>query len=389
MGERFDLKGGLKSIGDLLMSVVSAPRVIPQIKKTSIKDDYAVSSTVLGEGASGKVRECHDKEGKKFALKILQLKNDDRHRKKVLREAELHWKASSCNHVVAVQDIYQNEYKGGQWLFIVMECMEGGELFDRIKQKVVFTEREAADIMKDICVAIKFLHDINIAHRDLKPENLLYSRPGGVGVLKLTDFGFAKETRCSDSLKTPCYTPYYVAPEVLGPERYDKSCDIWSLGVIMYIMLCGQPPFYSRHGKAISPGMKKRIRTGDYDFAQSQWKNVSKDAKNLIKGCLTTDRNARLTIDGVISSQWVSSYASVPHTPLVTSAVLQEEDGQWRQVQREMEEALTEMREDKSIQLKAPGMGGSKLAKKRRVDKQHKMSPIPERKEQGEAKINT
>merc|ERR1719319_700852 len=130
-------------------------------------------------------------------------------------------------------------------------------------------------------------------------------------------------------------------------------------------MLCGQPPFYSRHGKAISPGMKKRIRTGDYDFAQSQWKHVSKDAKNLIKGCLSTDRNARLTIDGVIESQWVSSYASVPHTPLVTSAVLQEDDGQWRQVQKEMEEALTEMREDKAILLKAPGLGGSRLAKKR------------------------
>ena len=90
----------------------------------------------------------------------------------------------------------------------------------------------------------------------------------------------------------------------------------------------------------------------------------------------------------MIESQWVSSYASVPHTPLVTSAVLQEDDGQWRQVQKEMEEALTEMREDKAILLKAPGLGGSRLAKKRRVDKQQKMSPIPERKEKGEAKVN-
>ena len=115
---------------------------------------------------------------------------------------------------------------------------------------------EAAELMKDICIAVKFLHDVNVAHRDLKPENLLYTRKGNednpdflrighhfflffsddFGVLKLTDFGFAKETHIQNTLQTPCYTPYYVAPEVLGPEKYDKSCDVWSLGVIMYIL---------------------------------------------------------------------------------------------------------------------------------------------------------
>lgn len=95
---------------------------------------------------------------------------------------------------------------------------------------------EAAQIMHEICVAVKYLHDLNIAHRDLKPENLLYTSPSANAVLKLTDFGFAKETFTKDTLQTPCYTPYYVAPEVLGPEKYDKSCDIWSLGVIMYIL---------------------------------------------------------------------------------------------------------------------------------------------------------
>lgn len=92
---------------------------------------------------------------------------------------------------------------------------------------------EAAQIMHEICLAVKYLHDMDIAHRDLKPENLLYTSDT---ILKLTDFGFAKETFTKDTLQTPCYTPYYVAPEVLGPEKYDKSCDIWSLGVIMYIL---------------------------------------------------------------------------------------------------------------------------------------------------------
>merc|ERR1719361_3372623 len=111
---------------------------------------------------------------------------------------------------------------------------------------------------------------MGVAHRDLKPENLLYSTREPSGILKLTDFGFVKETLSADTLQTPCYTPYYVAPEVLGPERYDKSCDIWSLGVIMYILLCGFPPFYSNQGLAISPGMKKRIRSGQYEFPKPQ-----------------------------------------------------------------------------------------------------------------------
>lgn len=163
--------------------------------------------------------------------------------------------------------------------------MEGGELFQRIQDRMdgPFTEREAAQIMHEICIALKYLHDRNIAHRDLKPENLLYTSKDCDAIIKLTDFGFAKETYVKDTLMTPCYTPYYAAPEVLGPEKYDKSCDIWSLGVIMYILLCGFPPFYSNHGLAISPGMKTRIRTGQYDFPAPEWTNVTNEAKELIK----------------------------------------------------------------------------------------------------------
>ena len=99
---------------------------------------------------------------------------------------------------------------------------------------------------------------------------------------------------------------YFLAPEVLGPEKYDKSCDIWSLGVIMYILLCGFPPFYSNHGLPISPGMKRRIRSGQYEFPNPEWTNVSHDAKELIKGCLKTNPEERLTIDEVIRNKWVA-----------------------------------------------------------------------------------
>nr|XP_023404126.1 MAP kinase-activated protein kinase 2 isoform X5 [Loxodonta africana] len=159
------------------------------------------------------------------------------------REVELHWRASQCPHIVRIVDVYENLYAGRKCLLIVMECLDGGELFSRIQDRgdQAFTEREASEIMKSIGEAIRYLHSVNIAHRDVKPENLLYTSKRPNAILKLTDFGFAKETTSHNSLTTPCYTPYYVAPEVLGPEKYDKSCDMWSLGVIMYILEDAHP----------------------------------------------------------------------------------------------------------------------------------------------------
>jgi len=339
------------------------PRGSLSVKTSPLTDDYKISTNVLGLGINGKVVECFDNAGNKFALKVLK------DNVKARREIDLHWRASGCKHIVNIKDVYENTHNGHRCLLVIMECMEGGELFQRIQDKVAFNEREAAEIMKDICIAVKFLHDMNIAHRDLKPENLLYTRKDNQAILKLTDFGFAKETLTRETLQTPCYTPYYVAPEVLGPEKYDKSCDIWSLGVIMYILLCGFPPFYSNHGLPISPGMKKRIRSGQYEFPNPEWKNVSQDAKNLIKGCLKTNPEERLIIDDVIKNKWISQYNAVPQTPLLTSDVLKEENDQWPDVQQGMSLALREMRvdQDPSFTVKNPKMGNSALVKKRRA----------------------
>jgi len=355
---------GLKNVNSLLMSLLGTPRGAMVVKNNPITDDYKISSNVLGLGINGKVVECFDSSGEKFALKVLKDNVKSR------REIDLHWRASGCRHIVNIKDVYENTYNGQRCLLVVMECMEGGELFNRIQERTAFNEREAAEIVKDICIAVKFLHDMNIAHRDLKPENLLYTRKDNLGVLKLTDFGFAKETLTRDTLQTPCYTPYYVAPEVLGPEKYDKSCDIWSLGVIMYILLCGFPPFYSNHGLPISPGMKKRIRSGQYEFPKPEWTNVSSDAKDLIKGCLKTNPEERHTIDEVIKNKWISQYNAVPPTPLLTSDVLKEENEQWPDVQQGMSLALREMRvdQDQPFTVKNPKLdSNSALAKKRRA----------------------
>uniref|UniRef100_A0A131XEN3 non-specific serine/threonine protein kinase n=1 Tax=Hyalomma excavatum TaxID=257692 RepID=A0A131XEN3_9ACAR len=340
-----------------------------QPKSTPITQDYSISDNVLGLGINGKVVECRDKaKGSKFALKVL------RDNVKARREVDLHWRASNCKHIVNVVDVYENVYGGNRCLLVVMECMQGGELFQRIQERAegAFTEREAAEIIRDICKAVAHLHRMDIAHRDLKPENLLYSTPDDSAVLKLTDFGFAKETTNFNSLQTPCYTPYYVAPEVLGPERYDKSCDMWSLGVIMYILLCGFPPFYSNHGLAISPGMKKRIRAGQYDFPNPEWKNVSQDAKDLIKGLLRTDPTQRLTIEEVLANKWIAKYTEVPQTPLYSVRVLREEGDQWPEVQEEMTQALATMRVDyDTVQLKQLADTNNRLLSKRRQQQHH------------------
>lgn len=333
-------------------------------KKNPISDDYRLTGSVLGLGINGKVHECYHRQSQeKFALKVLK------DVPKARREIDLHVRScQGCDHIVKIRDVYENNYSGQKCLLVIMECMEGGELFTRIQDRAdtAFTEREGASVIRDIARAIFHLHSMGIAHRDLKPENLLYSDKTEHCILKLTDFGFAKEIGQLKTLQTPCYTPYYVAPEVLGPEKYDKSCDMWSLGVIMYILLCGYPPFYSNHGAAISPGMKKRIRNGQYEFPQPEWGRVSQDAKDLIRGLLRTDPDKRLTIIEVMQNKWVADNTLVPQTPLMSAMVLKEEEDVWMDVQEEMTNALATMRVDYDvINIKGLGQSNNALLKKR------------------------
>jgi len=340
-----------------------------QPKKNPITEEYSITNQVLGLGINGKVVECFSKSTKsKFALKVL------RDVPKARREVDLHWRASACKNIVNIVDVFENMFGGQRCLLVVMECMEGGELFSRIQERAdnAFTEREAAMTITQICKAIHFLHTNNIAHRDLKPENLLFVNSQPSAVLKLTDFGFAKEITSFKALQTPCYTPYYVAPEVLGPEKYDKSCDMWSLGVIMYILLCGYPPFYSNHGMAISPGMKKRIRQGQYEFPAPEWSRVSQDAKDMIRGLLRTDPDERLTINEVMQNKFISQHTAVPETPLMTVPVLKEENAVWSEVQDEMTNALATMRVDyDQITIKNLPDSKNSLLEKRRKRKSH------------------
>ena len=363
---------GLKSISEVISSTVSFNPEQLRIKSTSIQEDYIIGSSELGKGVSGYVLECtakYDTNGKekKFALKVLKDNSSSR------READLQWKANKCKNIVQILDVYENNFllngKFQKCLLIVMECMAGGELFSRLLEKHNFNEQEAAVVMKEICSAVKHLHDMNIAHRDLKPENVLYSHKDvSLATLKVSDFGFAKECLGTDPMfQSPCFTPYYVAPEILGPDKYNKSCDIWSLGVIMYILLCGYPPFYSEQGKTISPGMEKRIRCGAYEFPKKDWEDVSEDAKTLIQAMLKTNPEERLGIDEVIQHKWISDLTKVPKTPLRTSQILNEEAENWTEIQNQFTSALGEMRVDpRQIKVKLVSESKAGLLEKRR-----------------------
>uniref|UniRef100_F1L4X0 non-specific serine/threonine protein kinase n=1 Tax=Ascaris suum TaxID=6253 RepID=F1L4X0_ASCSU len=361
--------------------------------KHPVTQDYRISRQVLGVGINGKVVECENrKTGEKFALKVL------RDVPKARREVGLHYAAGQHMHIVRIFDVYENTYNQVKCLLVVMECMQGGELFTRIQQRAqsAFTEREAAQIMYEICSAVAHLHSLNIAHRDIKPENLLYSCDGPSGILKLTDFGFAKYVDGADTrpLETPCYTPYYAAPEVLGPEKYDKSCDMWSIGVVMYILLCGFPPFFSANGLPMSPGMKNRIRSGKYEFPSPEWDRVSEAAKDLIRKLLKTDPSERYTIEQTMNHKWITHYQKVPETPLFTASVLNEEKSQWGEMQKhrnglkkveaastdshttetdEMEKTLATMRVgNEDVHIKSLKDSNNRLLNKRRnrADKQ-------------------
>lgn len=250
-------------------------------------EEYWDIGKKLGQGSFGTVRKCVRKKDKKeAAVKIIRKRDLNKKELKTLdREAEILTKANHTN-CVRLYDIFDTKHH----LYLVMELCTGGELFDAICENN-FSERDAAKVVKEITEALIYLHDQGIVHRDLKPENLLYSTKEKKHI-KLMDFGLAKALDGDDeALETRCGTLHYVAPEVLSKNPYTNACDFWSLGVVLYVLLCGYLPFYHEE-RAITVQL---VRKGKFDFDDEEWKDISDNAKDLIRRLLEIDVNKRIT----------------------------------------------------------------------------------------------
>ncbi|KAJ9599094.1 hypothetical protein L9F63_010431, partial [Diploptera punctata] len=275
--------------------------------KYEIRSKYIVTRE-LGAGACGKVYLVFDKKTcQRFAMKIVQKKRFDTVRNnnncsvdKVMNEVNI-LKALRHPCIIRVEDIVDMP----DAVYIILELMEGGELFDRIKSSQQLSEPEAKLIFYQIVLAVKHLHDNKITHRDLKPENILLASDKDQTLVKVSDFGLSKFINSQSLLKTFCGTPLYVAPEILktrGMGTYTEKVDIWSMGIILYICLCGYPPF--AEGNSPLP-LNEQIKRGTYAFHQRYWHNVSLDAVDLIKMMLIVDPKSRITIDEVLNHRWL------------------------------------------------------------------------------------
>ncbi|CAG8491435.1 8745_t:CDS:2, partial [Cetraspora pellucida] len=239
-----------------------------------------------------------------YAVKIIDKSNVSKNfnEQKLHDEIIIMYKISHPS-LVRIYNLYNENDK----LYLVMEYVKDGEFFDFISQRKKLSEYETRIVFKQLFEAIKYLHGHRIAHRDLKPENILMSSAAKLEV-KISDFGLSKLLGPEHSLmKTLCGTRLYVAPEIIArtPNRsYGRAVDMWSLGVILYVCLCGNLPFADELGP---PSLLDQIRLGKYKFHSPAWDDISVDAKNLIKGLLTVNVKDRLTVSQALAHPFMQT----------------------------------------------------------------------------------
>lgn len=270
---------------------------IRKLRKDEISKSYDIKEK-LGTGSFAIVkRGVRKADGKEFAIKIVKKKNlQPEELATINEEVDIMHKINHTN-VVTLYEIYDTP----KHLYMVLELLTGGELFERIVAKGSYSEKEASRLTAQICSAIKYLHDIGIVHRDLKPENLIYKSSDDDAPIKITDFGLAKFLGKDTPMTTACGTPGYVAPEILKNEPYDSAVDMWSLGVILYILLCGFPPFYDEN----AAGLYSQIKRGEYDFPDPYWTDISASAKDLVSKLLEVNPEKRLSCDQLMQHPWI------------------------------------------------------------------------------------
>ena len=262
-------------------------------------DNYDVIKQ-LGKGGYGKVYRVMNKKTKEIRackhLSKLSIKNLE----KFQREIEILRKADHPN-IIKLYEIFESKRS----YYLIMEECKGGEVFDRIiehiQKKDMYSEKDASIILRQMMSAVEYCHNNGIAHRDLKPENLLYLNDGPEdnNPIKVIDFGLSQVISPQRKLKTKVGTAYYVSPEILN-GAYSEKCDIWSAGVILYILLSGDPPFNGPSDLAIY----KKIAEMKFDFPENKWSRISDEAKDLIKHMIAPE-NKRYSAREVMEHAWM------------------------------------------------------------------------------------
>ncbi|KAJ3135406.1 calcium calmodulin-dependent protein kinase type 1G, partial [Irineochytrium annulatum] len=251
----------------------------------------------LGTGAFSEVKTATERStGNKYAIKIIDKAKCRGKESMIETEVKILLRVRHEN-IIQLYEMYEIESK----IYLVMELVTGGELFDEIVRIGKYTEADAAKMVTKILLAIDYLHAQGVAHRDLKPENLLLSDKSPRSKIMISDFGLSKIFSEDEVMRTACGTPGYVAPEVLRRQGYGREVDLWSLGVITYILLCGYPPFYDQNNVELF----RQIMAGRYEFDRPWWDNISDTAKDFIRKLLVLDPRSRFTARAALNHPFI------------------------------------------------------------------------------------
>lgn len=282
--------------------------------KGKIDDSYDIERKKLGEGAYGEVHKAKQKN----TGAIRAIKTIDKRKMNNVQRLKVEIAITKMMDHPNIIKLYE-DFEDNMYIYLVMELCTGGELFDRIIDATHFTEAQAAHVMQQIIRALFYMHASHVCHRDLKPENFLFQDKSPIesSTLKVIDMGLSCEFKPGQILKTKAGTPYYVAPQVLAGS-YDEQSDMWSAGVIMYVLLSGYPPFGGDNDHQILSAVRK----GAYDYDDEAWTGVSEDAKSLIGHMLTMDPKKRFTPEKALNHIWIKDKApKAPNKPISDNVV--------------------------------------------------------------------
>lgn len=263
-------------------------------------NDFYHIGNKLGSGSYATVvKGVHKKENKSYAVKIVdRIGLDIVGEIDLLNEIDI---LQSLDHkyIISLLSVYAES----EAYYLVTELANGGELFDRIIMKDFYNERDTRDLFKILLETIGFCHKKNIVHRDLKPENILLYDEISDTDIRIADFGLARRTSGPYSLRTQCGSPNYVAPEIIRGKCYGSKVDMWSIGVILYILLCGYMPFCGSEPKQLY----RQVVRGDYSFHDEEWSGVSEDAKSLITCLLEINPEKRIDAKDALKHAWITN----------------------------------------------------------------------------------